>query len=67
MLFRSQPSANPNFPDQKGGFWNVNLTNVDSVAVVPEPSTWAQMGAGLAICGMVARRRGSRSELAPAC
>ncbi len=62
----TQPSANPNFPDQKGGFWNVNLTNVSSVTVVPEPSTWAMLGVGLAICGVAARRRGSRSELTPA-
>lgn len=52
-----QPSANPNFPDQKGGFWSVNLTNVSSVAAVPEPSTWAMLAAGLAICGVAARRR----------
>ena len=39
-----QPSANPNFPDQKGGFWNVNLTNVSSVAVVPEPATCGDGG-----------------------
>ena len=52
-----QPSANPNFPDQKGGFWNVNLTNVGSVAAVPEPSTWALMGAGLLISGLLTRRR----------
>ncbi|MBC8058451.1 MAG: PEP-CTERM sorting domain-containing protein [Rhizobiales bacterium] len=53
----TQPSANPNFPDQKGGFWNVNLTNVSSVTAVPEPSTWAMLGAGLLISGLVARRR----------
>lgn len=51
-----QPSANPNFPDQKGGFWNVNLTNVSSIAPVPEPSTWAMLGAGLLISAALTRR-----------
>lgn len=52
-----QPSANPNVPDQKGGFWNVNFTNVSSVTAVPEPSTWALLDAGLALCSVAARRR----------
>lgn len=57
-----QPSANPNFPDQKGGFWNLNLTNVGSVAAVPEPSTWALLATGFAVCGVAARRRRSEGE-----
>lgn len=61
-----QPSANPNFPDQKGGFWNVNLTNVSSVTTVPEPSTWALLGAGLALCSVAARRRRTGASSATA-
>ena len=61
-----QPSANPNFPDQKGGLWNVNFTNVSSVAAVPEPSTWALLGAGLALCSVAARRRRTGASSATA-
>ena len=56
----TQPGSNPNFPDQKGTFWQVNLSNVSQAAVivpvVPEPSTWLLMALGLAACGAGAAR-----------
>jgi len=58
----TQSSADPNLPDQKGDFWNVNLTNVSSAAAVPEPSTWALMGAGMLIRVALARRRNRASR-----
>jgi len=45
-----------------GGFWRLNLTNVDSASVVavPEPESWALMLAGLAGLGVMRRRRMGR-------
>ena len=43
-----QPSHDPNANDQKGGFWRLNFSNVDTVSVVPEPSALLLMGLGLA-------------------
>lgn len=53
----NQPSYDPNANDQKGGFWRLNFSGVDSVTAVPEPSTWAMLAIGLAALGAVARRR----------
>lgn len=53
----NQPSYDPNANDQKGGFWRLNFSGVDSVTAVPEPSTWAMVAIGLAALGAVARRR----------
>jgi hypothetical protein len=56
------PIANWNQPSsrgpQKGTFWRVNLSGVDSAtAPVPEPSTYALMALGLAAIVATARRR----------
>jgi hypothetical protein len=51
----TQPGSNPNFPDQKGGFYSITFAGADTVAPVPEPATWLILGAGLA--GMLGRRR----------
>ncbi len=53
----NQPSYDPNANDQKGGFWRLNFSGVDSVAAVPEPSTWAMLAIGLLALGAAARRR----------
>jgi hypothetical protein len=42
----SQPSANPNFPDQKGGFFSVTFDGASSVSAVPEPATWLMLALG---------------------
>ena len=52
--------------NQKGTFWRVNLSGVDSaepppVGVVPEPETYALMLAGLAAMGYFSRRRRARA------
>lgn len=53
----TQPGSNPNFPDQKGAFWSAHLQGVSQAALVPEPSSWAMLAAGLGVCGLMARRR----------
>jgi hypothetical protein len=58
--------ASDNCTNQKGTFWRVNLSGVDSaepppVGVVPEPETYALMLAGLAAVGYFSRRRRPRA------
>jgi len=55
-----QPDSRNNCLDQKGTFWRVNLSGVDSATpppAVPEPSTCALMALGLGVVGWAARRR----------
>lgn len=52
----TQPSYDPNANDQKGGFWRVSFSNVDSVSVVPEPASLVLMALGLAGLATRARR-----------
>lgn len=55
----NQPSYDPNANDQKGGFWRLNLSGVDSVAVVPEPTSALLLALGLAaLVGRSMQRRG---------
>lgn len=51
----NQPTYDPNANDQKGGFWRLRFTGVDSVSVVPEPSSWLLMALG--VSGLLLRRR----------
>lgn len=51
----NQPTYDPNANDQKGGFWQLRFTQVDSVSVVPEPTSWLLLVLGAA--GLVVRRR----------
>nr|WP_316639755.1 DVUA0089 family protein [uncultured Roseateles sp.] len=53
----TQPSNNPNTNDQKGGYWSLHLSGVSQAAAVPEPSSWALLVAGLALCLPAVRRR----------
>lgn len=56
----TQPSADINFNDQKGGAWGMHLSGIDSAAVasVPEPSTIATMLGGLILLALgIFRRR----------
>jgi hypothetical protein len=49
----TQPSANPNFPDQKGSFFIVTFDGASSVSAVPEPATWLMLAVG---AGVLRRR-----------
>lgn len=53
----NQPGYDINANDQKGGFWRVNLSGVETAAVVPEPAGWALLLPGLLALGLAARRR----------
>ncbi|MBC7701210.1 MAG: PEP-CTERM sorting domain-containing protein [Massilia sp.] len=51
-----QPSYNLNANDQKGTFWRLNLSGVDTAVTVPEPATAALILAGLSSM-LLSRRR----------
>lgn len=53
----NQPSHDLNANDQKGTFWRVQLQGVDQAGVVPEPTAFVLMLAGLLGLGTAARRR----------
>jgi PEP-CTERM motif len=54
-----QPSSAADCSNQKGGYFSVWLTGVDSatISTVPEPQTYALMLFGLAATGCLARRK----------
>lgn len=52
----NQPSYDINANDQKGTQWRLHLTGVESAAVVPEPSSFLMLLAGMGVL-MAARRR----------
>ena len=43
-------------PSKRDGHWALDISNVDSVAQIPEPATFAIVGIGLGALGMVRRR-----------
>lgn len=51
-----QPSHDINANDQKGTFWRLNLSGVDTATTVPEPATAALILAGLSAM-LLSRRR----------
>lgn len=53
----NQPTYDPNANDQKGSFWRLQLSGVQNVSAVPEPSTWLLMALGAAALVPAARRR----------
>jgi hypothetical protein len=55
----NQPGYDINADDQKGGFWRLNLSNVDSAAPVPESGTYMLLAFGL-VALWLARRSRSR-------
>ena len=52
----NQPSYNVNANNQKGTFWRLNLSGVDTAATVPEPATAVLILAGLSAT-LLSRRR----------
>lgn len=44
----NQPTYDLNANNQKGGFWQLRFTQVDSVGVVPEPASWLLLALGVA-------------------
>ena len=53
----TQPSADINLGDQKGGDWELRLTGVAAAAAVPEPTQALTLLAGLALLARQLRRR----------
>ena len=53
----NQPGYDINKNDQKGGFWRVHLSGVETAAAVPEPAAWAFLLPGLLTLTLAARRR----------
>lgn len=55
----NQPGYDINNNDQKGTFYSIHISGVDSASVsaVPEPETFAMLLAGLGLVGVLARRR----------
>ena len=53
----NQPSYDPNANDQKGGFWQVHLSGVDSVGAVPEPASAWLITLGAIGLALKARRK----------
>lgn len=53
----NQPGYDINADDQKGGFWRLNLSNVDSAAPVPESGTYMMLAFGLVVLWLARRSR----------
>jgi hypothetical protein len=56
----NQPGYDINANDQKGSFWRLNLSNVDSAAPVPESGTYVLLAFGLVALWLVRRSRADR-------
>ena len=53
----NQPSYDINKNDQKGGFWELRLSGIDSASVVPEPAQVLAMLGGLALLAIRRKRK----------
>jgi hypothetical protein len=53
----NQPGYDINANDQKGSFWRLNLSNVDSAAPVPEPGTYVLLAFGMVALWLARRSR----------